>query len=173
MEISGQYRGENFSAAFTILTKFIGNKISDIRNNGMSEFNMKLGSLQDDMSGSQLYNGRRIIGELSVLTVLSVVTTILGQMVPLKKNDSKDDDTWQMWLYIMVLRVTMEFWALWSPADVYGIVGNPTAAEGTLNNITTTFDGLFAGQGDDIIESGRYKYKTKWHRSLIKMTPGV
>ena len=172
MMISGEYNKENWSAALSIMFKFLGNKISDIRTYGSSAANLKLGTMKNNLSGSQLYNSRRILGEVKWLVILSVLTTILGQMVPLERDKSKDEDSWQMWLYIMTLRNAMELWALYSPMDVYGIVGNPTAAEGTLNNISDIFESFFAGESLDIIESGRYKYKTKLERGITKMIPG-
>ena len=77
-----------------------------------------------------------------------------------------------MWAYVLSLRLSMEMFALYSPGDVYGIVGNPTAAETPINNIRGIFGILSDGSALDYVESGRYKYKTKLYRTATKLIPG-
>lgn len=177
MLISGMYSKENFSTAFRMMAMFIGQKISDVRHLNMKGIvSGKLGSIENRFESGQVYQAKRIMHELGMLVSLALITTLLGRLVPLDDEDpdkaKKNEDTWQMWVYVLSLRSTMEFFALYSPGDVYGIIGNPTAAEGSLNNISDMFGMVFDGSYDDVIESGRYKYKTKLHRAAIKATPG-
>ena len=178
MTVSGLYRGENVSTAVKLMGKFLGAKLADARRLNIKGLaSMKFGELEDSFESGQVYQAKRIINELSMLVALSIITTIIGKMVPLKGDSpeklKKDDETWQMWLYVFMLRTSMEFYALYSPGDVYGIVGSPTAAEGTMNNIQETFKIAFDGTHSDLISSGRYKYKTKLERAIIKSLPGV
>lgn len=178
MLISGMYKKENVSTAFKMMARFIGQKVSDLRHLNMKGIvSRKFGSIEDRYESGQVYQAKRLIRELGMLLSLATITTMLGRMVPLEGDDDdekkKKEDTWQMWAYVISLRTSMEFFALYSPADVYKILGNPTAAEGSMKNIEDTFGFIFDGSYDDVIESGRYKYKTKLHRSIIKGLPGV
>jgi hypothetical protein len=173
MMISGQYKGENFGAASKIMWKFLANKISDIERDGLKgNLNFKLGNMKNEFSGSQLYNAKRIIGEIGFLVVLSAITALLSSLVPRNAFGDKDEESAEMWAYVLSLRVAMEMFAVYSPADVYSIIGSPTAAEGTLENLKGIF-GMFAdGSYDELVQSGKYRNKTKLERAAIKLTPG-
>ena len=118
-----------------------------------------------------------MINEISAIIALSIITTIMGRLVPLVGDTpeklKKDEESWQMWAYIFMLRTSMEFYALYSPGDVYGIVGSPTAAEGTMKNLQEMYSITFDGSSTDLISSGRYKYKSKLERAFIKSVPGL
>jgi hypothetical protein len=172
--IAGIYRDkETYTDGFKVLIGFIKAKIADISDGTFKKSNRHSNEAIDEMSGSGIYNSKRMFHELKWMMILSMLTTLLGRLVPLGDDDNKDDKAWQMWPYIISLRLTMEMYALYSPVDTYSIVGDPVAAGRGFDNLINLFSFFFSDEGSELVGSGRYQYKTKTVRALIKATPGV
>lgn len=174
--ISGQYSSDNWAGAWQIMTRFIGNKMGDILSGKKNAWKLhKLGAMKNELTGSQLYNSRRIIGELGTLAMMAIAVSLLYNLIPEDpyKPEKKDAESAEMWAYILTLRVALEMFALYSPGDVYGIVGSPTAAELSFENIRQMFESIGDLSFNDYIETGKYAYKPKWQRALIRATPGA
>jgi hypothetical protein len=165
---SGDYT--NIGSSGKILLDYLAEKVGESMHFKFGNtLGFKMGDMKNKYSTDQLYNFRKISGDLKWLMLVSVAAVLAGSMV----GDSDDDKkrSWQQFIYTILLRNVLELGSVRSPMDAYGLIQSPTAAQPAIQQLGEIFGGMLDGTLFDRIQEGRYQYYTKLERALIKLTP--
>lgn len=131
---------------------------------------LKMTTVQDKFESHELYNFRKTATDIKMIILTSVAAIYAKGLID---DDDDKKSSLSMFLYVALKRIVMELGSSMSPGDAFGLLQNPTTAQGPITEIREVSDGFFDGTLGDRMAGGRYMYMLKWLKSLIKLTPGI
>ena len=155
VETSGIYKGENMKVAPKIW---------------MDMLFMKMSKINEKYEYSQRYSAQRLAKEFTFFIALSAAATIFSKYA-IGDDDDKIKESWEMLIYLLMARVTLEVGAMMSPSDVYNLQKEPFGTIGMITQGREILDMVGDGSYGDIVRTGHYEGFRKIDKSLLKIVP--
>jgi hypothetical protein len=140
------------------ILKFLHLKVKDLQD------------LENNMpTAHESYSFRKTANEIKWMLYLAVSSHLIYNLYD--AEDDPDKKKWLLRIFALMMRLNFEQNSVYWPADTYGVMKSPTAAQGFFDQTTDFLGFLYDGTGNELVQSGKYKYMPKWQRSIIKASP--
>lgn len=162
------YDEAKYTSGFVGICKWANNLYNGVRYLGNREEYLKN---KKSFTNPELYNMKRILTQLAIIAMLSILVAIWFQ----PEADKDKENYLKQSSGYLIDALQFEEFSEYNPLDLVNQIKNVSPAispfENALNLVNPfQFDKNYS---TDIIKSGYYKGMPRWQRTLIKATPGL